>query len=94
LDVPYRPEDVEVELRLIFEQLREEFGAEYEIWRRVDNFGLWLDAGVLNPARRAVAGVQVMRGRKKRTEPLNAAQLSRIRDYLSAGGDEPFGIEL
>ena len=94
MDAPYRPEDVDPEVRPVFEQLRMEFEAEYEVRTRVDNFGRWLDAGIVNRARRVVAEVEVMRGRRTRTAPLSASQLRRIRGYLSAGGAGPLRIAL
>jgi hypothetical protein len=47
MDVPYEPGGVDPEVRPVFEQLVAEFGAEYEVWARVDNFGLWVSAGVV-----------------------------------------------
>ena len=92
MDVPYEPGGVDPEVRPVFEQLVAEFGAEYEAWARVDNFGLWVSAGVVNRARRSAAEVEVRRNIRTRTAPLGPSELRRIRDYLSAGGDDPLRI--
>jgi hypothetical protein len=94
MDAPYDRGGVDPEFRPLFEQLVAEFAPAYQVWTRVENYGLWVSAGVVNPARRCVAEVEVRRGRRTRTAPLTTAELARVRDHLSAGGDEPlrFGI--
>lgn len=93
MDVRYRPEDVDAEVRPVFEQLVAEF-REYQVWARVDNFGLSVSAGVVNQARRAFVVVEMKRYTKTRTARLTPAELDRIRGRLAAGGDEPLRIEL
>ncbi len=92
MDIRYRPEDVEPEAQPIFEQVVAEFGPEYDVWARKDNFGLWVSAGVVNQARRAFVVVEVRRGARTRTAPLSPSELGRIRDHLAAGGEEPVQI--
>jgi len=94
VDIRYRPEDVEPEVRPIFEQLVAEFGPEYDVWAQVDNFGLWVSAGVVSQARRAFAVVEMKRYIRTRTALLTPSELARIRDHLAAGGDEPLQIEI
>jgi hypothetical protein len=93
MDVRYRPEDVDAEVRPVFEQLVAEFPA-YDVWARTDNFGLWLSVGVVSQARRAFVVVEMKRYSKTRTAPLTPAELDRIRAHLAVGGDEPLRIEL
>jgi hypothetical protein len=85
VDVPYNPDDVDADLRPIFEQLNAAFGREYRIWRRTEDFGRWQSAGVVNPARRTVAVVALQTGARRRTKLLSAAELARIRNQLVGG---------
>lgn len=94
MDARYRREDVEAEVRLVFEQLVAEFGPACEVWTRVENFGLWVSAGVVDPARRSHAEVEVRRGRRARTALLGPREIGQIREHLSTGGDEPLRIGL
>jgi len=59
-----------------------EFATQYEIWKRVENFGLWVSAGVINRATRGVATVRVKTGTKVRDELLTHSDIKRIRDHL------------
>lgn len=88
VDYIYRPDDVDDDLRPIFEQLSAEFGKEYEIWRRVEDFGRWQSAGVVNRATRTVAVVALRTGTHSRTRPLSPAELARIREHLVSGSTE------
>lgn len=88
VDYPYRPEDVDDDLRPIFEQLGAEFGKEYEIWRRVEDFGRWKSAGIVNRATRTVAVVALQTGTHSRTKPLSATELAQIRKHLASGSTE------
>jgi hypothetical protein len=92
MDVRYRREDVDAEVRPVFEQLVAEFGPEYDVRARVDNFSLWVSAGIVNQARRAFVVVEVRRYTRTRTAPLSLSELGRIRDHLAAGRDEPLQI--
>ena len=94
MDARYRREDVEAEVRPVFDQLVAEFGPACEVWTRVENFGLWLSAGVVDPARRSHAEVEVRRGRSTRTALLGTREIGRIREHLSAGDDRPLRIGL
>jgi len=94
MDVRYKREDVDPEVRPVFEQLVAEFAPRCEVWTRVENFGLWVSAGGVNPARRSVAEIEVRRNTRTRTAPLGPSELGRIGDHLSAGGDEPLRIGL
>lgn len=87
-DFPYRANEVDDDLRPIFEQLVSEFGQEYEIWRRVEDFGRWKSAGVVNRATRTVAIVALQTGLHSRTQPLTPAEVARIRQHLASGSTE------
>jgi hypothetical protein len=88
VDYPYRPEEVDDDLRPIFEQLTAEFGKEYEIWRRVEDFGRWKSAGVVNRATRTVAIIALQTGTHSRTTRLSATELAQIRKHLISGSTE------
>lgn len=87
-DAIYKSEEVEPEYRPIFEQLRVEFGATCEIWRRVEDFGRWLSAGVLNPSTQVAATIALRQGTRKRTIPLNKSEIQRIHEHLTSGVQE------
>jgi hypothetical protein len=88
VDFPYRPKDVDDEVRPIFEQLRGEFGMGFEIWRGVDNFGQWKSAGVRNVASRSAVRVRVKTGTNSRPTPLSPEEMGRIRDHLTSGNEQ------
>jgi len=91
VDLLYKPEDVDDEVRRIFEQLRSEFGGEFQIWRRAENFGLWVSAGVVNPARRTAVTV-ALTGTKSRTALLGPEEIGRIREHLTSGGEQVLAL--
>lgn len=86
-DRVYKPEDVDAGARPIFEQLRVEFGAVYEVWQRIENFGRWVSAAVVNRSTGAVAIVEIRAGNRMRTTLLDAIETQRIRSHLESNAD-------
>lgn len=91
-DAIYKSEDVAPEFQPIFEQLRTEFGATYQIWRRVEDFDRWLSAGVLNPSTRVAATIALRKGTRKRTTPLSPSEIQRIREHFASGDQEDLAL--
>lgn len=88
VDDIYRPDNVDSDLRPIFEQLSSVFGQECEIWRRVEDFGRQKSAGIVNRSSRAAAIVALSTGIHRRAEPLSAAELARIHEHFASGSTE------
>lgn len=88
VDYIYQRGEVDDDLRPIFEQLSSEFGKEYEIWRRVEDFGRWKSAGIVNRATPTVVVVALRTSTHSRTKPLCTAELARIREHLVSGTTE------
>jgi hypothetical protein len=85
VDYPYRPEDVDPEVRPIFEQLQGEFGTG--ILSGLSNFGLWQRAEVRNVASRSAVRVRVKTGTHHRPSPLSPQEMGNIRDHLTSGNE-------
>jgi hypothetical protein len=86
-DTLYKPEDVDAESRPIFEQLRAEFGATYQIWRRVEDFGRLVTAAVLDPSTENAAKISIRRGTRTRAL-LSSSEIKKIRKHLMSGAKE------
>lgn len=84
----YKSEDVAPEFRPIFEQLCTEFGTTCQIWRRVEDFGRWLSAGVLNTPTQTAAIIALRRGTRTRNTPLSQLDIQRIREHFASGAQE------
>jgi len=83
-DAIYKSEEVPSEFHPIFEQLQREFGSKCEIWRRVENFGRKLFAGVLNPSTEVAVTVLLRDGSRKRASSLSSTEIQRIREHLAS----------
>jgi hypothetical protein len=83
-DTLYKREEVDPESRPIFEQLRAEFGATYQVWRRVEDFGRLVSAGVVNPSTQTAAKITLRHGTQYRA-PLSSAEAQKIREHLMSG---------
>lgn len=86
-DTPYKSEDVDAESRPIFEQLSAEFGATYQIWRRVEDFGRLVIAAVLNPSTQTAAKIIIRHGSQTRSV-LGSLEIQKIRRHLTSGTKE------
>ena len=91
-DVIYKSEDVDTEFQPIFQQLCTEFAGKYEIWRRVENFGRWLSAGVLNPSTQVAAIISLQKGNQRRTKLLSLQEIQRIREHLGSDAHEDLAL--
>lgn len=65
LDRQYNPAHVDAEFRPIFAQLCDEFGKE-RVWSRVENFGQWVSAGVVDQSTGTTATVRLREGEPSR----------------------------
>lgn len=81
-DSLYRPEEVDQDLRPIFDQLAQEFGAKYQVWRRVENFGRFVSAAVLSPSSQAAVIIPLRTGLRSRTSLLTPSEIRRIGEHL------------
>lgn len=78
-------EDVALEERLIFEQLFTEFGATCKIFRRVEDFGRWISAGVANTLTPTAAIIDLRKGIRTRNTQLSRSEIQRICEHLASG---------
>jgi len=92
LEAIYKSEEVTPEFQPIFAQLATEFGGTYEIWRRVEDFGRWLSAAVLNPSTQVAAIISLKKGTRKRTTPLSSSEIQRMREHLALGAKEDLAL--
>lgn len=92
-DAIYKSEEVEPEFHPIFEQLCTEFGSKYQIWRRVEDFGRWLIAGVVNPSTQVAATITLRQGTRRRTIPLSPSEIQRVREHLASGAQEDLALQ-
>jgi len=81
-------ENAPPELRLIFAQLLTEFGTTCKIFRRVEDFGRWLSAGVANTSSPTAAIIDLRKGIRTRTTKLSQSEIQRIREHLASGAQE------
>lgn len=85
VDYLYKSEEVDDDVRPIFNQLVREFGGQYQIWRRVEDFGRRLSAGILDPSSLNAATITLRSTKtKKRKELLGGSELQQIREHLSS----------
>jgi len=82
VDSLYRPEEVDQELRPVFEQLAQEFSANYQVWRRVEDFGRFVSAAVLSPSSRVAVIVPLRTGLRSRSSLLTPSEIKKIREHL------------
>lgn len=87
-DFPYRPEDVNEDVRPIFDQLLEEFGDSYQIWRRIEDFGRRLSAGILDPETRVAVIIALRTGTGARSSRLSESEIEQIRTHFASGATE------
>jgi hypothetical protein len=93
MDTLYKLEDSDLESRPIFEQLRAEFGAVYQIWRRAEDFGRSLSAAVLDPSTQTAAEIILRRGVQARTS-LSSVELQKIKKHLVSRAKNDFVLKL
>ncbi len=84
VDAIYEHDEVDLELRPIFEQLAHEFGAGYQVWSRTSNMGRFVSAAVLLSSSRVAVIIALRNESRHRTSPLTATEIQYIRDYLSS----------
>lgn len=85
-DYIYKPEDVDETTRSIFDQLTHAFGDNYEIWRRVDDFGRRIIAAVVHPEGHVNATVEVRRAVGSERAALTTREVEIIRHHLARNG--------
>ena len=91
-DFLYKPDDVDKELQPIFEQLQNELGTTCQIWRRVEDFGRRISAGVVDESTKS--GVTILLRTSTRTlkNELNNSELEKIKKHLKSGDENDLGL--
>jgi hypothetical protein len=84
MDTIYKPQDVDIKLRPIFEQLVAEFPAPYQVWRRVEDFDRRETAAVMDPSTKRAATVTIRNGNLARPDLLNAAEIQKIHKHFKS----------
>lgn len=90
-DIAYRQTKVPDLLVPIFESLCVEF-PEYETWVRLEDFGRWLSAGVVNRDTGVAVTIPLKRGGRIRAVSLQLEEISKIRQHLAA--NQPDDLQL
>jgi hypothetical protein len=88
----HKLEDVPLEERQIFEQLFTEFGTTYQIWRRVEEFGRWINAAVGTTQTAAI--IALRRGTRTRTTPLSQLDIQRIREHFASRAEGDLTLQI
>ncbi len=84
-DTIYESGNVPNEFRPIFEELVKEFGAQYEIWRGDENFGIFFRAGIKNTKTNVVVSITLSGPQGKRKSLLNPAEIQKIHNHFDTG---------
>ena len=74
-DFPYERSNVDPELLPMFEHLKAEFGEEYGIWVRVEDFGRRISAGVVNSSNLVAATILLKHGLTNVRVAITAAEI-------------------
>jgi hypothetical protein len=81
-DLAYDRSNAVPELLPIFDHLKAEFGEEYEIWVRIEDFGRRISAGIVNPSNSVAATILLKHGLTVRRVEITAEEIKTIRDHL------------
>ena len=92
-EILYKPEDADSESRPIFEQLRAEFGAMYQVRRGVEDFGRLVTAAVLDPLTQAAAKITIRHGTQTRAL-LSSSEIQGIRKHLGSGARKDLVLKM
>jgi hypothetical protein len=84
----YKSEEVKPEFQPIFEQFCTEFGSKCQIWKRVEDFGRRLVAGVVNPSTQVAATITLQQGTRRRTISLSPSEIQRVREHFASDAQE------
>ncbi|MFB8790080.1 MAG: hypothetical protein U7123_14780 [Potamolinea sp.] len=91
VDSLYKPSSLSAEekpFRVYFHQLMSEFGVEYEIWVRNDDFSRTIAAGVVNRSSEVVAIIYFRYGGVAIPNPLSTTVIKTVRDHLISATTE------
>lgn len=87
-DFLYKADDVDQELQPIFEQLCNEFGTTCQIWRRVEDFGRRIIAGVVNESTKSAVTILLRTSTRTIKNELNSSELEKIQIHLDSGDEK------
>ena len=82
MDEPYERANVDEQFWPIFEQLKQEFGSPYEVWVRKEDFGLSIEAAVVDRAAGIPAKIPLMTKTMTRTTLLTPSEIQALRTQL------------
>lgn len=95
VDRLYEPSSLLAEekpFRVYFDQLMSDFGVEYEIWVRNDDFSRTIAAGVVNRRSEVAATIYFRYGGVAIPNPLNTTVIETVRDHLISATTEDLQI--
>jgi hypothetical protein len=95
VDRLYEPSILSSEERLFrdyFEQLVSEFGSDYEIWVRNEDFSRMIAAGVVNRRSEVAVTICFKYNGSAISNPLNASVIERVRHHLRSSTIEDLQI--
>jgi hypothetical protein len=92
METIYKPEEVDIKSRPIFEQLVAEFPAPYQVWRRVEDFGRRETIAVIDPSTKRGATVTIRNGTLARPGLLNADEIQKIHKHFKSGATKDLAL--
>lgn len=78
----------EIQYRQSFEQLVNEFGANYQIWVRKEDFGRMLSAGIVNRNSLVAVKIYLKYGITPISNPLNPNVIKRAKNHFKSSASE------
>lgn len=82
----------EIPFHNYFELLASEFGPEYEIWVRNEDFGRFIAAGVVSRSSGIAATIYLKRGGIVISNPLSQEMIVKMRNHFDLGNKEDLRI--
>jgi hypothetical protein len=72
--------------------LKTEFGEEYGIWVRIEDFGRRISAGVVNPSTSVAATILLKQGLTNIRTAITATEIAKIRDHLASNAVDDLAL--
>ncbi len=88
MDYRYEPTKVDPAFSPLFEHLQAEFGADYQMWGRVEDDERWISAGVVNPTKHLAVLLPLKRGRLTGRKDLATADRAKMRGHLTSNATQ------
>ncbi len=84
----------DIQYRTYFGQLQSEFGGDYEIWIRKEDFDRFLAAGIVNRNSKVAVTIYLMCGNRPVPNPLNSSIINLAKNHFLSGNDKDLTLNL